>query len=329
MTSPPLRADRRLPGTVTPELIARLAGLEVRARTIVEGVVAGLHRSPQHGFSVEFAEHREYLPGDDLRYVDWKVYGKSDRIFLKQYEEETNFACHLLLDVSDSMRYRSEPQVDHSGAGLSKLEYAVNLAAALAYLITRQQDAVGLMTFADRIDGQLAPSSRGAHLGQVFRRMEETEPQRLLSFDEAGGDHMESEADGVIERVLVDASQRVRRRGLVIVISDLFDEPESLLRGFKRLKHGRHDVRVLQVIDRAEEEFPFEDPTHFRGLEQTGDRRVEPRGLQQAYRREFARFLKAVQVGVRGLGMDIVTARTDEPLDGVLRRLLVNQGTSC
>ena len=113
------------------------------------------------------------------------------------------------------------------------------------------------------------------------------------------------------------------RRGLVIVISDLFDEPESLLRGFKRLKHGRHDVRVLQVIDRAEEEFPFEDPTHFRGLEQTGDRRVEPRGLQQAYRREFARFLKAVQVGVRGLGMDIVTARTDEPLDGVLRRLLV------
>ena len=153
----------------------------------MEGVVAGLHRSPQHGFSVEFAEHREYVPGDDLRYVDWKVYGKSDRIFLKQYEEETNFACHLLLDVSDSMRYRSEPQVDHSGAGLSKLEYAVNLAAALAYLITRQQDAVGLMTFADKIEGQLAPSSRGAHLGQVFRRMEETEPQRLLSFDRGGG----------------------------------------------------------------------------------------------------------------------------------------------
>jgi uncharacterized protein (DUF58 family) len=324
MTATPSRSARRLPGAVTPELISRLAGLDVRARTIVEGFVAGLHRSPHHGFSVEFAEHREYLPGDDLRYVDWKVYGKSDRIFLKQYEEETNFACHLLLDVSDSMRYRSPSLPERPGAVLSKLEYTVSLAAAIGYLITRQQDAVGLVTFAGSVEGQLAPSSRGSHLGELFRRLDETDPSRVLSFEDAqgAGGEADTDADGVIERVLIEAAQRMRRRGLVIVLSDLFDEPASLLRGFKRLKHGRHDVRVLQVIDRAEEEFPFEEPTHFRGLEHSGERRVEPRALQQAYREEFARFLKSVQAGVRGLGMQFVTVHTDDPLDGALRRLL-------
>ena len=291
----------------------------------MEGLVAGLHRSPQHGFSVEFAEHREYLPGDDLRYVDWKVYGKSDRIFLKQYEEETNFACHLLLDVSESMRYRFEPQGERAKTVLSKLEYAVSLAAALAYLITKQQDAVGLTTFSESIDTQLAPSSRGAHLGQVYRTLEETDPRRVLSFDEAGGEDVENEAEGEIEHVLIEASQQIRRRGLVIVLSDLFDEPESLLRGFKRLRHGRHDVRVLQIIDRAEEDFPFEDPTHFRGLERSGERLVEPRGLQRAYREEFAGFQKIVRVGLRGLGMEVVTTRTDEPLDAALGRLLIRR----
>jgi len=315
------QSERRLPGAVTPELIARLAGLDVQARTIVEGFVSGLHRSPHHGFSVEFAEHREYLPGDDLRYVDWKVYGKSDRIYLKQYEEETNFACHLLLDVSDSMRYRAPALPERPAAVLSKLQYAVSLAAAIGYLVTRQQDAVGLMTFSESIEGHLAPSSRGSHLGELFRRLEATGPGRVLSFDETPGGESETEADGIIERVLVEASQRMRRRGLVIVLSDLFDDPASLLRGFKRLKHGRHDVRVLQVIDRAEEQFPFDDPTHFRGLEHSGERRIEPRALQQAYCEEFTRFLKSVQAGVRGMGMQIVTVRTDEPLDGALRRL--------
>jgi uncharacterized protein (DUF58 family) len=315
-TSPP-QTEHRLPGAVTPELIARLAGLDVRARTIVEGFVAGLHRSPHHGFSVEFSQHREYLPGDDLRYVDWKVYGKSDRVYLKQYEEETNFACHLLLDVSDSMRYRSEM------VPLTKLEYAAALAAALGYLITRQQDAVGLITFADSLLSQLPPSSRSAHFGQLCRRLEETDPGRVFSFAEAGEE--ESERDGVIENALVEASQRMRRRGLVIVLSDLFDDPDAMLRGFKRFRHARHDVRVLQIIDPAEEEFPFEDPTHFRGLEQSGQRRIEPRRLQEAYREEFARFLRQLQAGIRGQGMDFLTARTDQPLDGVLRRLLTRR----
>ena len=247
--------------------------------------------------------------------------------FLKQYEEETNFAAHLLLDVSESMRYRSDD------APLSKLEYAASLAAALGYLITRQQDAVGLMTFAESIERQLAPSGRGSHVGQLFHLLDETEPGRVLTFEEASGGRQSPDSsassnespsleDGVIERVLVEASQRMRRRGLVIVISDLFDDPDSLLRGLKRLKHGRHDVRVLQVIDRAEEEFPFDDPTHFRGLEHSGERRIEPRALQRAYCEEFARFMKAVQVGVRRLGMEFVSVKTDEPLDGALRRLL-------
>ncbi len=146
------RGATTLPTGVTPELLAKLSGLELRARTIVEGLISGKHRSPHHGISVEFAEHRQYVPGDDLRYVDWKLYGKSDRYFLKQFEEETNFHCQLLLDVSESMRYRS------ADAALSKLEYAAALTAALASLVLRQQDAVGLMTFEHRLDQVLRPS---------------------------------------------------------------------------------------------------------------------------------------------------------------------------
>lgn len=313
-------SDRRLPGAVTPEMLARLAGLGVKARTIVEGFVAGLHRSPHHGFSVEFAEHREYTPGDDLRYVDWKVFAKSDRFFLKQFEEETNFACHVLLDVSDSMRYRSE------WATVSKLEYGTYLAAALGYLILRQQDGIGLITFDDEVRDRLRPSSQPSHLEQFLALLERQEPERLVTVESLAGASGEGSAEttesGTLAGVLRDVSQHVRRRGLIVLISDLYDDPEGVLRGLKHLRHQRHDVIVLQVIDPAERDFPFEEPTLFHGLERTGLRRLDPRALREAYRREFESAVHVLHRGIRNLSMDCVLVQTNDPLDGALLRIL-------
>jgi uncharacterized protein (DUF58 family) len=312
----------RFPGVVTPEMLVRLASLGLRARTIVEGFVSGLHRSPFHGFSVEFSEHREYTPGDDLRYVDWKVFAKSDRYYLKQFEEETNFACHILVDISDSMRYRSD------GAVLSKLDYAVSLGAALAYLVLRQQDGVGLFTFDRQLRAQLRPSSQSSQFEQCVTTFDALEPARVLQWDEvpevSSDDSAQSGARETpwFELLLRRVAQQIRRRGLIVLLSDLFDEPAAIVRGLRQLRHGRHDVIVVQVLDRAEAEFPFEEPTLFRGLEGLGERRVEPRSLRDAYRAEFARSQRELHRAVRGLGMDCLIAYTDEPLDGCLFRLL-------
>lgn len=320
MTEPasPSSAHRRLPGAVTPEMLARLSGLGLKARTIVEGFVAGLHRSPHHGFSVEFAEHREYSPGDDLKYVDWKVFAKSDRFFLKQFEEETNFACHVLLDVSESMRYRSE------WAEVTKLEYGTWLAAALGFLVLRQQDGIGVMTFDASILDRLPPSSQSSHLEPFLELLERQHASQGVSVEDVAADEADKteRPDGGIAGVLRDVSRQLRRRGLVILISDLFDAPEEIVRGLKHLRHQRHDVIVLQVIDPAEQEFPFEEPTLFHGLEGLGRRQLEPRSIREAYRREFETAVRTVHRSIRHLGMDCVLARTDDPLDGVLSRVL-------
>lgn len=313
----------RMPAAVTPELLAKLSGLGVKARTIVEGFVAGLHRSPHHGFSVEFAEHREYSPGDDLRYVDWKVFAKSDRYYLKQFEEETNFACHVLLDVSESMRYQSEL------ASVPKLEYAVYLAAALGYLVLKQQDGIGLMTFDEALRDRLPPSSQSSHLEQFLSVLERQQPQRVISLEDLTNREGDLDSDtGAIADALQQVAQYIRRRGIVVLISDLFDDPESILRALKRFQHQRHDVIVLQVIDRAEEEFPFEDPTLFHGLEGSGDRQLEPRALRDAYRREFQSAQRTLERGIRDLSMTCLSVRTDEALDGVLWRVLKRRNVS-
>jgi uncharacterized protein (DUF58 family) len=283
-----------------PETLARLQGLSLKARLIVEGYVAGLHRSPYQGFSVEFAEHREYVPGDDLRYVDWKVYGKSDRIYLKQFEEETNFACYLLLDTSESMQYRSE------GAAMSKLDYARHVAAALAYLVIRQQDAAGLATFDTSVTQFVRASSRPAHLKQLFHVMEMAPASGETS----------------VGPIFHDLAERIKKRGLVIILSDLFDDPQSILLGLKHFRHRRHDVSVMQIIDPAEQDFPFEDPTLFKGLEHLPEQMTDPRALQKAYRREFEAFLRVIRSGCRDLQMEHVLLRTDRPLDAALTSFL-------
>ncbi|HEX5470500.1 MAG TPA: DUF58 domain-containing protein [Lacipirellulaceae bacterium] len=283
-----------------PQTLARLHGLELRARRIVEGYVAGLHRSPYRGFSNEFAEHREYVAGDDLRYVDWKVFGKSDRFYLKQFEEETNLLCYLVLDTSESMQYKGPH------APLSKLEYAQCAAAALAYLVLHQRDAVGLVTFDQEIRQLIRPSSNPTQLKQLLRLMEET---TAASKTRTGP-------------IFHDLAERFNRRGIVVILSDLFDGVESMLAGLKHLRHRRHDVVVLHVLDPAEIDFPFQQVTMFKGLEALGKVVVEPRSLQAAYRREIQSFVKRIRAGCRGQQIDYITIPSDQPLDAVLRTFL-------
>lgn len=285
---------------LNPQTLAKLKGLELKARLIVEGFVSGMHKSPYQGFSVEFAEHREYAPGDDLRYVDWKLFGKSDRYYLKQYEEETNFACYVVLDCSESMQYRSD------AAAVSKLEYAQYVAAALAYLVIRQRDAVGLVTFDSSITHLIRPSSQASRLKQLFSVMEQT-PAR---------------GETALGPILNELAERIGKRSLIILLSDLFDETDSIVRGLKHLRHRRHDVSVLQIVDPAEQDFPFEDPTLFKGLEQPSEQMVEPRSLRQAYRREFEAFLLELRRACRDLKMDHQVIRTDGPLDVALSSFL-------
>jgi uncharacterized protein (DUF58 family) len=283
-----------------PRTLAKLVGLELRARSIVEGYVSGVHRSPYHGFSIEFAEHREYSPGDDLRYVDWKVFGKSDKFYLKQYEEETNLVSYMLLDTSESMRYQS------AQAPLSKLEYAQCIAASLSYLILQQQDSVGMVTFDNEVRALIRPSSNPSHLKQLLYVMENTVPERKTQTGP----------------IFHDLAERLKRRGLVLILSDLFDDVPSMMAGLKHLRHRRHEVVVFHVLDPAELDFPFRQTTLFRGMEQLPDVLTDPRSLRRAYLEEFRKFQQAVNKGCRAQNIDYVQLRTDESLEVALSSYL-------
>lgn len=286
------------------QMLARLQGLPLRARWMVEGYVSGVHRSPFHGFSIEFAEHREYTPGDDLRYLDWKVFGRTDKYYLKQFEEETNLACHLLLDISESMRYRSD------AAPMSKLEYAQRAAAALAYLVLHQQDSVGLVAFDNEIRSLIRPSSNPSHLKEILHVMEGASAERKTSTGP----------------IFHNLAERLKKRGLVIVLSDLFDDVDAMMAGLKHLRYRRHDVIVMHVLDPAELEFPFDEVTLFRGLERLPDVLAEPQALRQAYLAEFARYLHKLKAGCRAQAIDYVPMRTDQSLEVVLSNYLASRG---
>ncbi|MCR9234265.1 MAG: DUF58 domain-containing protein [bacterium] len=283
-----------------PQTLAKVQNLDLAARQIVEGYVSGSHKSPFHGFSAEFAQHREYAVGDDLRYVDWKVYAKSDRYYLKQFEAETNFTCYLLLDCSESMRYKS------ADAALSKWEYGRLVAAALAYVVIKQQDAAGLCTVSDKVNDFLRPASQPTHLKQIYYTLENT-----TVAGESG-----------LGKVFHELAERINRRSLIIIISDLFDDIESVLLGLKHFRHRKHDVSLLQVIDPAEQDFPFQEPVLFHGLENLPEQMVEPRALKKAYQEEFEKFLKTVQRGCRDLKLDYSLIRTDQSLDVALSSFL-------
>lgn len=288
---------------LSPQTLASIQGLELRARLIVEGYVSGVHHSPYHGLSIEFAEHREYVPGDDLRYVDWKVFGKTDKVYLKQFETETNLVTYLVLDTSESMRYQS------AEAPLSKLEYAQCVAAALSYLILEQQDSVGLVTFDKEIRALVRASSNPSHLKQLLHVMDQAEPVRKTR----------------VGPIFHDLAERLKRRGLVVILSDLFDDVPAMLAGLQHFRHRRHEVVMFHVLDPAELDFPFRQTTLFRGLEQLPDVLTDPRALRQAYLDEFGKFLQAVRKGCRAQHVDYVQLRTDQSLEIALSGYLASR----
>lgn len=283
-----------------PATLAQLQGLELRAHRVVEGYVTGVHRSPYHGFSIEFSEHREYTPGDDLRYVDWKAFGRTDKVYLKQFEEETNLICYLLVDASESMSYQS------SGASMSKLEYARTVAASLACLILHQQDSVGLVTFDCEMRDLIRPSSNPSQLKQLTHLLQETEPRQTTDTGP----------------VFHDLAERLKRRGIIIILSDFLDNVESMLDGLRHFRYRQHEVIAMHILDPAEHDFPFQQPTLFRGLEDLPDVMTEPRALRQAYLKEFGTYLKKVAAGCRVQQADYVSMRTDQPLDLALTSYL-------
>jgi len=301
-----------------PRTLSKLEGLALHAHGTVEGAVTGAHRSPFHGFAAEFAEHREYAPGDDLRYVDWKVYGRSDRVFVKQFEEETNFACHVLLDASESMSYRSD------AAPLSKLEFAKHLAAAISYVVVKQQDAIGLITFDREIDQAVRPGSHAGHWKQISHVLETTKLKTESRESRVEPQPQLSTLDAQLSSLFADLSERLVQRGVVVVLSDLFANPDSLMLGLKRLRHRKHDVRVWQIVDPAEEDFPFDDPTLFHGLEGWTDLPTEPRLLRTAYQHEFIGHRESLRRQCRDLSIDFAVLRTDLPVEFAIKQCLAS-----
>jgi len=283
---------------LTPEALARLSGLSLVARTIVEGYLSGRHRSPYHGFSVEFSEYREYVPGDDLRHFDWKAYGKSDRRYIRKYHSETNLTCRLVIDRSASMGYTT--------TGVTKLRYALCLAAALAHLLQRQGDAVGLTVFSDRIETELPARSSGRHLRDVHQALEEVVPAGTTS----------------IAPALHQVAATKKRRGLLVLLSDLFDDPDEITRGLSHFRFCGHEVLVFHLLDPAELDFPFKTLADFRDLE-TGERlQVHPHHYREGYHREVRAFIEGLRRQCSEMRADYQLTRTDRPFDDGLASYL-------
>jgi uncharacterized protein (DUF58 family) len=279
-----------------PAVVARLSHLDVRARLVVEGFIAGMHRSPFHGFSVEFAEHRPYMPGDPLKNLDWKVWARSDRLLVKQYTEETNLRCHLMLDLSGSMAFQS------SRAAMSKIEYARSLCAALAYLMLQQQDAVGTLLFADHPLRFVPARAVRSHLDVVLRTLSEVEPQGRTRLGPA----------------LHELAERIKRRGLVVLCSDLMDRPADVLLGLQHFRHRHHEVVVFHILDPDEIDFPYTDTSTFVDVE-SGERiTTEPWEIARRYRQRLADWSDRYRQACRENRIDYVRLDTRTPFDQAL-----------
>lgn len=281
----------RVTDFLSPEELSKLKHLQVLARQVVEGLSSGMHRSPHKGFSVEFKEHRQYVRGDEIRNIDWKIFGKTDRYYIREYEEETNLRCTMLVDCSGSMRYSGS----RSG-GLSKHAYATRLAASLAYLLLGQQDSVGLVTFDDAVREIIPPRSRPSHLRAILATLSGTEPQR------------ETELGKVFHQL----AAKLHRRGLLVVISDCFGDVDELLKSFAHFRHAHHEIIVFQILDPDEVDFPFRGRTQFRSLETAGHRQtVDPAQLRRAYMEKLQQFREQLQMGCRRNHIDLVPVTTD------------------
>lgn len=289
-----------------PETLTKISRLELRARHVVEGFLSGIHKSPYKGFSIEFADHREYVPGDDVRHIDWRLYGKADRFYIKEYEVETNLRTHILLDGSESMAYP-----EHGGDGrMTKWDYGATLAASIAHLLVHQQDGAGLVVFDQAIRAQLPVSSSRSTLPAWAQVLEGHKP--------AGSTNM--------ELVFGHLAERIPRRGLVVIVSDLLTDVEEVIAGLQRFRFLRHDVIVLHVLDHDELEFPFTDNTLFEGMEgSTLELLTDPQSLRASYLEAVQGFVTKVRSACLNHGIQYVLVDTADPMDVVLTTFLANR----
>ncbi len=284
------------------EALTRLKNLSLAAKLVVEGSFSGMHKSPHRGFSVEFAEHREYTPGVDPRHIDWRVFGRSDKLYIKQYEEETSLSCYLLLDKSASMGFKS-------GGPITKLEYGCYLAASLAYLMAFQHDAVGLMSYDTAVRDRVPARQGPGHLRTVMETLE-----RAKTGGETG-----------LAETFHHLAESIKRRSLIVVISDLFDDPAALLGALKHFRHKKHDVIVFHTLDPHELTFPFDDVTRVEDMETRREVVSDPRAFRKSYLEELAKFLEAVRAGCRSARIDYSVARTDLRFDAFLGTYLARR----
>lgn len=293
----PIRTERgkkRGSWLLKPEVVARLRSIDLKARLVVEGFLAGLHRSPYKGFSVEFTEHRPYMPGDELKRVDWRVYGRTDRFFIREYEEETNLRAYIIIDSSGSMAYKT--------TGLTKLEYSSYLAASLAYLLLHQKDSAGLTVFTDRIDSFVPPRSSPGHLNILLNRLDRLKP---------GGDTN-------LADTFHQLAERIKRRGLIIILSDLWDDQARVLSALRHFRHRKHEVLVFHVIDPNESAFAYRSPVVLRDMETDQEITLDPRVVGDEYRRGFRDYCHGFEKGCREALVDYQLITTDTPFDRAL-----------
>lgn len=288
-------------GVIDPAVLDRLSNLELVARRVVEGVMAGQHRSPHKGSSIEFAQHRQYAPGDELRRLDWRVFARSDRLVVKEYVEETSLSLNLLLDASESMGFSSH--------AWSKLDYARWCAAALSHLVLSQRDTVGLVVFDDDWRAKVPPGNGAPQKLSIFRTLEETHAEGPTAAGSA----------------IAKLAPRLKQRGLTAVFSDFFEDVEVVMDGVKRLLHGGHEPILFQVLDPQELDFDFDHLVRFDGLESTGQRKLDPRELREAYLEEIEAHNRELVRAAAGLSVDLVPIRTDQPLDEVIRTYLAHR----
>lgn len=284
-----------------PKILSRISRLDIKARMIIEGYISGMHKSPFRGFSVEFAQHREYAPGDDIKHLDWKVFGKTDRFYIKEYEEDTNLQAWLLLDISESMDYKSE--------WISKLEYGSYIAASLAFLMVQQHDSPGLVLFDDEIRETMKPSSHPTHLKLLTHELANVKP---TGRSKVGG-------------IFNDLAERITNRGMIIIISDLFVDPKELAIGLRHFRHERHEIILFHVLDEYERTFPFTDLTLFKGLEGYEDIFAEPKALQKDYLAEVDNAIREVKKECINNHIDYVPLTTSQSLEVALSAYLASR----
>lgn len=288
-----------------PEVVSKLSTMELRARLVVEGFITGLHKSPYHGFSVEFAEHRQYMPGDEIRRVDWRVYGKTDRFYVKQFEEETNLKSYIAIDSSASMNFASDSDAKGTKR-ISKFAYASFIAASLSYLMIQQRDAVGLMLYDSDIRTIIPPHATKQHLRRVLGELEKVLPTHSTNSSVA----------------LHQLAERITRRGFVVVLSDLFDDPAKIIAALKHFRHNNHEVLVMQILDPIERSFAFGNDAIFKDSETGEMLSTQPYHIQKAYQESMRQFIESYKKECRENAIDYLLLDTSVPFDVALLNYL-------